>query len=149
MRRLFYYPGNKWGNRPPEIRKFHCLWVNTPPSPPGQVGQRRTKSYWAGQNTNRTTVGHDLGTPKVGPLRGRLKRVFTKSRRLRRHRTERGPVGTCSHCGGPAKVIADTSDRCIEDQQLIDKILSHLKKKDRLQSLPNALPETRAPPHQQ
>jgi len=45
----------------------------------------------------------------------------------------------------PAKVIADTSDRCIEDQQIIDKILSHLKKKNRLPSLPNALPETRAP----
>jgi len=59
----------------------------------------------------------------------RLKRVFNID------------VETCSHCGGPAKVIA-----CIEDQQLIDKILSHLKKKDRLQSLPNALPETRAPP---
>jgi hypothetical protein len=104
---------------------------------------------------------NNLGSPKVGPMRGRLKRVFTKSRRFRRHRSERGPVETCTHCGGPAKVIpkafaaltgqalANTSDRCIEDQQLIDKILSHLKKKDRLPSLPNALPETRAPPHQQ
>jgi len=53
------------------------------------------------------------------------------------------------HCGGSAKVIADTSDRFIEDQQIIDKILFHLKKKDRLPSLPNALPETRAAPHQQ
>jgi hypothetical protein len=42
---------------------------------------------------------------------------------------------------GPVKVIADTSDRCIEDQQVIDKILSHLKIKDRLPSLPNALLE--------
>ena len=25
-----------------------------------QAGQRRTKSYWTGQNTRRTTVGHDL-----------------------------------------------------------------------------------------
>ena len=45
------------------------------------------------------------------------------------------------------KVLADTSDRCAEDQQIIDKILSHLKKKDRLPSLPDALPETRASPH--
>ena len=31
------------------------------------------------------TRGHK-GTPKVGPMRGRLKRVFTKSRRFRRYR---------------------------------------------------------------
>jgi hypothetical protein len=67
-------------------------------------------------------------------------------------------VKTCVHCGGSVKVIpnafalltgqalADTSDRCIEDQQVIDKILSHLKKKDRLPSSPDALAETRAPP---
>ena len=59
----------------------------------------------------------------------RLKRVFNID------------VESCAYCGGPAKVIA-----CIEDQQLIGKILSHLKKKDRLPSLPNTLPETRAPP---
>ena len=76
----------------------------------------------------------------------RLKRVFNID------------VESCAYCGGPAKVIpkalaslmgqalADTSDRCIEDQQIIDKILSHLKKKDRLPSLPYALPEARAPP---
>jgi len=61
----------------------------------------------------------------------RLKRVFNID------------VDTCTHCGGPSKVIS-----CIEDQQVIDKILSHIKKKDRLPSLPSALPETRAPPHQ-
>jgi hypothetical protein len=43
-------------------------------------------------------------------------------------------------------VIADTSDRCIEDQPVIDKILAHLKKKGSLPSFPNVLPETRAPP---
>jgi hypothetical protein len=47
----------------------------------------------------------------------RLKRVFNID------------VETCTHCGGPVKVIA-----CIEDQQVIDKILSHLKKKDGLPS---------------
>ncbi len=35
---------------------------------------------------------------------------------------------------------------CIEDQQVIDKILSHLRKKDRLPLYPDPLPETRAPP---
>jgi hypothetical protein len=99
-----------------------------------QAGQRQTKSDWTGQNTRRTPYGHDLGTTIEKGIQ---------------HRSERGPVDTCAHCGGPAKVIADTSDRCIEDQQVIDIILAHLKKKDRLPSLPNALPETRAPPHQQ
>ena len=67
----------------------------------------------------------------------RLKRVFNID------------VEICSHCGGAVKVIADTSDRCIEDQQIIDKILSHLKKKDGLPLSPDPLPEARAPPHQQ
>ncbi|HIJ28946.1 MAG TPA: IS91 family transposase [Gammaproteobacteria bacterium] len=62
----------------------------------------------------------------------RLKRVFKID------------VETCAHCGGAVKVIA-----CIEDQQVIDKILSHLKKKDGLPLPPDALPEARAPPHQQ
>jgi hypothetical protein len=43
----------------------------------------------------------------------RLKRVFNID------------VETCSRCGGAVKVIT-----CIEDQQVIDKILSHLKEKD-------------------
>jgi hypothetical protein len=38
------------------------------------------------------------------------------------------------------------SDRCIEDQVVIDKILLHLEKKDELPSTPDTLPETRAPP---
>jgi hypothetical protein len=63
----------------------------------------------------------------------RLKRVFNID------------VEICSRCGGAVKVIADTSDRCIEDQQIIDKILFHLNKKDGLPS-PDVLPETRAPP---
>jgi hypothetical protein len=62
----------------------------------------------------------------------RLKRVFNID------------VEICSHCGGAVKVIA-----CIEDQQIIDKILSHLKKKDGLPLSPDPLPEARAPPHQQ
>jgi hypothetical protein len=67
----------------------------------------------------------------------RLKRVFNID------------VEICSRCGGAVKVIADTSDRCIEDQHVIDKILSHLKKKDGLPLSPDALPEARTPPHQQ
>jgi ribosomal protein S27E len=59
----------------------------------------------------------------------RLKRVFNID------------VKICTHCGGSVKVIA-----CIEDQQVIDKILSHLRKKDGLPSPPDVLPEARAPP---
>jgi len=59
----------------------------------------------------------------------RLKRVFTID------------VETCAHCGGSVKVIA-----CIEDQQVINKILAHLKERERLPSTHDTLPETRAPP---
>ena len=59
----------------------------------------------------------------------RLKRVFNID------------VETCDHCGGSVKVIA-----CVEDQAVIDKILSHLEIKGELPSTPNTLPEARAPP---
>jgi len=88
-----------------------------------QAGQRRTKSYWTGQDKTPAERRSAMTWAQ------RLKRVFNID------------VEICTHCGGPAKVIA-----CVEDQQIIDKILSHLKKKDRLPSLPNVLPETRAPP---
>ena len=57
----------------------------------------------------------------------RLKRVFNID------------VETCIHCGGSVRVIA-----CIEDQPVIDKILTHLKIKGSLPSpsLPNVLLET-------
>jgi hypothetical protein len=40
-------------------------------------------------------------------------------------------------------------DRCIENQPVIDKILSHFKKKDGLPLLPDAMSVTRVPPLQQ
>jgi hypothetical protein len=63
----------------------------------------------------------------------RLKRVFNID------------VEICSRCGGAVKVIANTSDHCIEDQQAINKTLFHLNKKDGVPS-PDVLPETRVPP---
>ena len=62
----------------------------------------------------------------------RLKRVFNID-------VERGPVETCTHCGGSVKVIA-----CIEDPVVIKKILSHLLGKA-LSAEPVRLPENRAP----
>ena len=59
----------------------------------------------------------------------RLKRVFNID------------VEICEQCGGAVKVIA-----CIEDKQVIDKILSHLMKKDGLPLPPDTRPEARAPP---
>ncbi len=48
---------------------------------------------------------------------------------------------TCDQCGGSVKVIA-----CIEDQIIIDKILSHLEHKGELSLTPDSPPEARAPP---
>ena len=50
-------------------------------------------------------------------------------------------VETCVQYGGSINVIA-----CIDGQPVIDKILSHLEKKGELLSMPDTLPETRAPP---
>lgn len=58
----------------------------------------------------------------------RLKRVFTID------------IETCSECGGTVKVIA-----CIEDPEVIRKILAHLKHKAETNE-PSPLPESRAPP---
>ncbi len=59
----------------------------------------------------------------------RLKRVFNID------------VSICPKCEGEAKVIA-----CIEDQQVIDKILKHLQAKGELPPQPDLLPATRASP---
>jgi Zn-finger nucleic acid-binding protein len=50
-------------------------------------------------------------------------------------------VSTCPKCGGVAKVIAS-----IEDQPIIDKILTHLMMKGALAPTRELLPSTRAPP---
>ena len=51
-------------------------------------------------------------------------------------------IETCEHCGGPVKVIA-----CIEEQETIDRILTHLHRKEQeTPILPHLVPPTRAPP---
>ena len=60
----------------------------------------------------------------------RLKRVFSVD------------IEVCGSCGGSLKVIA-----CIEDQDIIDRILAHLREKE--QDVPAGLllvPPTRVPP---
>ena len=98
--------------------------------------KHRIKVTPAKRGKGRQKVGEQDKTPEerrtAMTWAQRLKRVFNID------------VDTCTHCGGSVKVIA-----CIEDQQIIDKILSHLKKNERLPSPRDALPEARAPPHQQ
>jgi hypothetical protein len=60
----------------------------------------------------------------------RLKRVFNID------------IEVCGRCGGAVRVIA-----CIEDQEIIDRILAHLHKKEQATpALPLLTPPSRAPP---
>lgn len=45
----------------------------------------------------------------------RLKRVFNID------------IEVCGRCGGAVRVIVETSNRSIEDQETIDRILDHLR----------------------
>ena len=75
------------------------------------------------------TRGHK-GSPKVGPMRGRLKRVFGID------------IEVCDYCAGSVKVIA-----CIEDKTVIEQILGHLKRKGDLPELVSLLPDSTGPPY--
>ena len=60
----------------------------------------------------------------------RLKRVFNID------------IEVCGRCGGSVRVIA-----CIEDQEVIDRILAHLESKEQnTPTLPHLAPPTRASP---
>jgi hypothetical protein len=60
----------------------------------------------------------------------RLKRVFSID------------IEVCGRCGGSVRVIA-----CIEDQDVIDRILTHLRQKEQeTPTRPLLVPPTRAPP---
>ena len=60
----------------------------------------------------------------------RLKRVFNID------------IEVCGRCGGSVRIIA-----CIEDQDVIDRILAHLERKEQnTPTLPHLAPPTRAPP---
>ena len=51
-------------------------------------------------------------------------------------------IEVCDRCGGSVKVIA-----CIEDQNVIDSILAHLREKEQdSPTLSHLLPPSRAPP---
>ena len=74
----------------------------------------------------RSTVEHHAAMTWVQ----RLKRVFNID------------IEVCSRCGGSLKVIA-----CIEDQDVINRILAHLREKEQdIPTLPLLTPTPRAPP---
>jgi hypothetical protein len=51
-------------------------------------------------------------------------------------------IEVCSRCGGSVRVIA-----CIEEQDIIDRILAHLRRKElETPTQPLLAPPTRAPP---
>ncbi|MFT4826242.1 MAG: hypothetical protein ACI9J0_004186 [Cryomorphaceae bacterium] len=51
-------------------------------------------------------------------------------------------IEVCSRCGGSVRVIA-----CIEDQDIIDRILSHLRAQEQgTPTLPHLAPPTKASP---
>jgi hypothetical protein len=39
-------------------------------------------------------------------------------------------IEVCSRCGGSVRVIVEASNRCIEDQDIRNKILAHLRDKE-------------------
>ena len=65
----------------------------------------------------------------------RLKRVFNID------------IEVCSRCGGSVKVIVGAPNRCIEEQDAIDRILAHLESKEQnTPALLHLAPPTRASP---
>ena len=73
-----------------------------------QAGQRRTKSYWAGQNTNRTTVGHDLGTTIEKSIQHRCRNLLSLRWPCKGHSLYRGSTGH-RHNSGPSKAKGQTA----------------------------------------
>lgn len=56
-------------------------------------------------------------------------------------------IEVCGRCGGSVRVIVEASNRCIEDQDIIDRILTHLRQKEQeTPTRPLLVPPTRAPP---
>ena len=70
---------------------------------------------------------------------------MTRAQRLKR--VFKIDIEVCSRCGGAVKVIVDASNRCIEEQDVIDQILAHLREKEQdVPARPLLVPPTRAPP---
>ena len=73
-----------------------------------------------------------------GPAPAERRASMTWAQRLKR--VVNIDIETCKTCGGHVKIIA-----CIEDPVVIEKILTHLERKDASAAAPR-LPPCRAPP---
>ena len=126
------------------LTRFHGVLAEAPDHPnskhrtlvtPSKRGKRAKRRINGDERT--PLEQHAAMTPDQ--VRGRLwaqrlKRVFNID------------ISTFDACGGAVRVIADTSDRSIEDPAVIKQILVHLKRKAESRAF-NPLPENRAPPH--
>ena len=114
--------------------------------PKPKVNLTRFHGVFSPNSKHRTLVtpakrgkNRQIGDLKDDKTEGERRTAMTWAQRLKR--VFNIDVETCTHCGGAVKVIA-----CVEDQEIIDKILSHLRKKGCLPLPSDVLPETRAPP---
>lgn len=101
---------------------------------------RRGKGVKSNSNTEVRTPAERHAARACPALSGmtwaqRLRRVFNID------------IEVCSRCGGSVRVIVEASNRSIEDQETVDRILDHLRQKEQeTPTRPLLEPPTRAPP---
>ncbi len=118
------------------LTRYHGVLVLRGPTKPsmawaGHASQTRQRCaanlQYRSPLTHRAPCGNDLGPTSCDAP---LKRVFNID------------IEICARCGGSVRVIA-----CIEDQDIIDRILAHLyEKAQAIPTPPLLIPPPRAPP---
>ena len=128
-------PSNSTGTGAEAESQPHPLPWRSRSKPPlawaGQTSQARQRHPVHLQHrvphTCRTSCGNDLGPAAQARFNGAAIRI---------------DIEVCGRCGGSVRVIA-----CIEDQDIIDRILTHLRQKEQeTPTRPLLVPPTRAPP---
>ena len=117
------------------LTRFHGVFAGAPDRPNSKHRALVTPSK-RGKSAKRQINGDERSSVEQHAAMTwaqRLKRVFNID------------ITICEECGGAVKVIADTSDRSIEDPVVIKQILAHLQRKAVSKEF-NPLPESRAPP---
>jgi len=117
------------------LTRFHGVFAGAPDRPNNKYRALVTPSK-RGKSAKRQINGDERSPVEQHAAMTwaqRLKRVFNID------------ISTCDACGGAVRVIADTSDRSIEDPVVIKQILAHLQRKAESKEF-NPLPESRAPP---
>ncbi len=92
-------------------------------------------------HTSHARERHQVHLQRISPhIRRAPCRNVTWAQRLKR--VINIDIEVCGRCGGSVRVIA-----CIEDQDIIDRILAHLRDREQdIPTLPLPTPPTRAPP---